>query len=113
MEIKYFEFYCKFYYFYDHFELKMILWTNYFDNSRPCTKQVKNDTEKQWKMFVADVWKIIFSLTLNSMESFHPENLLVYYKFLKNLIFFAYVFNFRYMFIARPPVLFQKKILDR
>ena len=25
MEIKYFEFYCKFYYFYEHFELKMIL----------------------------------------------------------------------------------------
>ena len=25
MEIKYFEFYCKFYYFYEYFELKMIL----------------------------------------------------------------------------------------
>ena len=31
------------------------------------------------KKFVADVWKIIFSLTLNSMESYHPEHLLVYY----------------------------------
>ena len=29
--------------------------------------------------------KIIFSLTLNSMESYNPEHLLVYYKFLKNL----------------------------
>ena len=41
MEIKYFELYCKFYYFYEHFKLKMILWTKYLDNSRPCTKQVK------------------------------------------------------------------------
>ena len=47
MEIKYFEFHCKFYYFDEHFELKMILWTKYLDNSRPCTKDVKNDTEKQ------------------------------------------------------------------
>ena len=46
-----------------------------------------NDTEKQWKKFEADVWKIIFSLTLNSMESYQPEHLLpvVYYKFLKKL----------------------------
>ena len=36
----------------------MILWTKYLDNSRPCTKQVKNDTEKQWKKFVADVWNM-------------------------------------------------------
>ena len=85
MEIKYFEFYYEFYYFDEHFELKMILWTKYFDNSRPCTKQMKNDTEKQWKKFVADVWKIIFSMTFNSMESYHPEHLLVYYKFLKNM----------------------------
>ena len=47
MEIKYFEFYCKFNYFYEYFELKMILRIKYLDNSRPCTKQVKNDTEKQ------------------------------------------------------------------
>ena len=37
------------------------------------------------KKFVADVWKMIFSLTFNSMESYHPEHLLVYYKLLKNL----------------------------
>ena len=48
-------------------------------------KTGKNDTEKQWKKFEAGVWKIIFSLTLNSMESYQPEHLLVYYKFLKNL----------------------------
>ena len=48
-------------------------------------KTGKNDTEKQWKKFVADVWKIIFSLTLNGMESYHPKHLLVYYKFLKIL----------------------------
>ena len=47
MEIKYFEFYCKCYYIYKHLELKMILWTKYFDNLRPCTKQVKIDTEKK------------------------------------------------------------------
>ena len=40
LEIKYFEFYCKFNYFYEHFKLKMILWTKYMDNSRPRTKQV-------------------------------------------------------------------------
>ena len=63
----------------------MIFGTKYLDNSWPCTKQVKNDTEKQWKKFEADIRKIIFSLTLNSMESYQPEHLLVYYKFLKNL----------------------------
>ena len=47
MEIKYFEFYCKFYYFYEHLELKMILSTKYLDNFRPFTKQVKNYKEKQ------------------------------------------------------------------
>ena len=52
---------------------------------RPFTKQVKNDKEKQWKKFEADVWKIFFGLTFNRMESYHPEHKLVYYKFLKNL----------------------------
>ena len=47
MEIQYFEFYCKFYYFYEHLELKMILSTKYLDNLRPFAKQVKNDKEKQ------------------------------------------------------------------
>ena len=41
MEIKYFEFYCKLYYFDEHFELKMVLWTKYLDNSWPRTNQVK------------------------------------------------------------------------
>ena len=47
MEIKCFEFYNKFYYFFEHLELKMILSTKYLDNLRPFTKQVKNDIEKQ------------------------------------------------------------------
>ena len=85
MDIKYFEFYCKCYYFNEHLELKMILSTKYFDNLRPFTKQVKNDKENQWKNFEADVWKFLFGLAFNSMESYHPEHLLVYYKFLKNL----------------------------
>ena len=85
MEIKYFEFYCKFYYIDEHFELKMILWTKYLDNSRPCTKQMKKWYRKTMKKFVADVWKIVFSLTFNSMESYHPEQLQVNYKFLENL----------------------------
>ena len=83
MEIKYFEFYCKFYYFYKHLELKMILSTKNLDNLRPFTKQVKNGKEKQWKKFEAEVWKIFFGLTFNRMESYHPEYQLVYYKFLK------------------------------
>ena len=49
MEITYFEFYCKFDYFYEHLELKMIMLTKYLDNLRPFTKQVKNDKEKHWK----------------------------------------------------------------
>ena len=73
MEIKYFEFYCKFYYFDEHFELKLILWTKYLDKSRPCTKQVKNDTEKQWKKFVADVWKIIFAWILTVWNHIIPN----------------------------------------
>ena len=46
MEIKYFEFYCIFYYFYEHLELKIILSIKYLDNLRPFTKQVENETEK-------------------------------------------------------------------
>ena len=52
-------------------------------------KTGKNDTEKQRKKVVADVWKIIFSLTFNSMELYHPEHLLVLYKFLKILKIFG------------------------
>ena len=63
----------------------MILSTKYFDNSRPFTKQVKNDKENQWKKFEADVWKILFGFTFIRMESYHPEHLLAFYKFLKNL----------------------------
>ena len=63
----------------------MILSTKYLDNLRSFTKQVKNDKEKQWKKFEADVWKIFIGLTFNRMESYHPNYLLVYYKFLKNL----------------------------
>ena len=37
------------------------------------------------------------------MESYRPELLLVYYKFLKKFKSLAYIFNFRYRFIARPP----------
>ena len=60
MEIKYFEFYCKFYYFYEHFELKMILSTKYLDNLRPFTKQVKNDKEKQLKIVCSIYLKTLF-----------------------------------------------------
>ena len=59
------------------------------------------------KKFVADVWKIIFNLTLNSMESY-PEHLVVYYKFLKKFKSLAYVFNFQYIFIARAPFYCKK-----
>ena len=85
MEIKYFLFYCKFYYFYEHLELKMILSTKYLDNLRQFTKQVKHDKEKQWKMFEADVWKIFSAWLLTEWKHKHPEHKLVYYKFLKKL----------------------------
>ena len=81
----------------------MFLSTKYLDNLRPFTKHVKNYKEKQWKKFEADVWKILFGLTFNRMESYHPEHLLVYYKFLKKFISLANVVNFRYTFNARPP----------
>ena len=70
---------------FEHLEVKMILSTKYLDNLRPFTKYVKNDKEKQWKIFEADVWKIFFSLSFHRMEPYHPEHKLVYYKFLKNL----------------------------
>ena len=97
---------------YEHFELKMILKTKYLDNSRPCTKEVKNDSEKQWKKFVADVWKIISSLTLNIMESYHPEHLLVYYKFLKNLNLWR-SYSTSDIGLLQNPRFIAKKILDR
>ena len=91
----------------------MILSTKYLDNLRLFTKQVKNDKEKQWKKFEADVWKILFGLTFNRMESYQPEHKLVYYKLLKKFISLAYVVNFRYKFNARPPVLLQMIFVDR
>ena len=57
--------------------------------------------------------KNLFGLTFNRMESYHPEHLLVYYKFLKKFISLAYVVNFRYTFYARPPVLLQMIFVDR
>ena len=54
----------------------MILSTKYLDNSRPFTKQVKNDKEKQWKKFEADVWKIFFDLTLAEWNHITPN---IYY----------------------------------
>ena len=62
MEIKYFEFYCKFYYFNEHLDLKMILSTKYFENLRPFTKQVKNDKEKQWKKILKEMSEKSFSV---------------------------------------------------
>ena len=91
----------------------MILWTKYLENSWPCTKQVKNDTEKQWKKFEADVRIIIFSLTLNSMESYQPEHLLVYYKFLKNLNLWCTYSTSGIGLLQDPPVLLQILFLDR
>ena len=63
----------------------MILSTKYLNILRPFTTQVKNDKEKQRKMFEADVRKNLFCVFLNRMESYHPEHKLVYYEFLKKL----------------------------
>ena len=90
----------------------MILWTKYLDNSWPCTKQVKINTEKQWKKFVADVLKIIFSFTFNSMESYQHERLLVYYKFLKNLNLWRTYLTSGIGLLQDPPF-YCKKNLDR
>ena len=45
---------------------------------------IKKNNEKK---FEADVWKICFGLTFNTMESYHPEHQLVYYKFFKKYFF--------------------------
>ena len=47
--------------------------------------------------------KIIFSLTLNSMESYHPEHLLVYYKFLKKLNLWRTYSTFGIGLLQDPP----------
>ena len=73
MEITYFEFYCKFYYFYEHLELKMILLTKYLDNLRSFTKQVKNDKEKHWKKFEAGVWKSVSVWLLTEWNHIIPN----------------------------------------
>ena len=73
MKIKYFEFYCKFYYFYEHLELKMILSTNYLDNLRPFTKQVKNDKEKQWKKMKQMAEKSFLVLLLTEWNHIIPN----------------------------------------
>ena len=86
----------------------MILWTKYLDNSRPCTKQVKNDTEKQWKMFVADVWKIIFSLTFNSMESSRTSTSLL--QILEKILWRTYSTSGK-GFLQDPPPPFYCKIV--
>ena len=66
--------------------------SSYKWSCEPSILIIHDRVQNRWKMiqknndkkFVADVWKIILSLTFNSMESYHPEHLLVYYKFLKN-----------------------------
>ena len=85
IEIKYFEFYCKFYYLYEHLELKKILSTKYLNNLQQFTtneKMRKKNNEKCMKLMSE---KIFFGVTLNRIQSYHPEHKLVCYEFLKNL----------------------------
>ena len=51
----------------------MILSTKYLYILRPFTKQVKNDKEKQWKKFEADVRKIFFGLILTEWNRIIPN----------------------------------------
>ena len=75
-------------------------------------KTGKNDTGKQWKKFVADVREITFSLTLNSMESYHPEHKLVYYTFLKKLKLLP-AYSTSGIGLMQDPLLLQFFFLDR
>ena len=52
--------------------------------------------------------KIIFSLTLNNMESYTPEHLLVYYKFLKNFNIWRTYSTFVIGLLQDPPFYFKK-----
>ena len=61
---------------------------------------------------VADVWKIIFSLTFNSMESYHPDDLLVYYKFLKILNLWR-TYSTSGKGLLQDPLFYCKKNIDR
>ena len=66
------------------------------------------------KKFVADVWKTIFSLTFSCMESYHPEHLLVYYKFLENLnLWHTYSTSSKGLLQDPPFYCKKKKMLDR
>ena len=51
----------------------MILSTKYLDNLRPFTNQVRNDKEKQWKKFEADVWKTFFGLIFTEWNHIIPN----------------------------------------
>ena len=63
-------------------------------------------------MFEADGWKIFFGLTLNRMESYHPEHQLVYYKFLKILCLWC-TKSTSVIRLMRTPVLLQIIFVDR
>ena len=74
MKIKYFEFYCKSYYFYERFELKMILSTDDLDILRPCTNQVKGDTEKT----MIKLWNRCLKINIKITTTFAPSHMVFY-----------------------------------
>ena len=54
MEIKYFECYCTFYYFYEHFGFKMIFWTSIcvkscYDSAHICPIRAEISTHEHWE----------------------------------------------------------------
>ena len=90
----------------------MILRTKYLDNLRPCSKQVKmikknNEkslkqiSEKSFSVWLLAEWNnIIPNIYLSTTNSSKVASL-------------AYVVNFRYRFIAKPPVLLQMIFVAR
>ena len=108
MEIKYFEFYCTFYYLYQHFDLKMILKSKYLNNSRSCTKEVKW-FRKTMKKVCSRCLKNHFQLDFKQYGIISSRTSTSLLQILEKHKSLAYVFNFRCRFIARPPVLLQKE----
>ena len=92
----------------------MISWTRYMINLRPCTKQVKNDTEQEWKQKYSRCLKIHFGLTfLKQKWIISSQSSTNQLQTLEKVESLAYVFNFRYRFIARhPPPLYCEWFLS-
>ena len=85
----------------------MVLWPKYLDNSWPCTKEVKKWYRKTMKKVWSRCLKNHFQLDFKQYGIISTRTSTSLLQILEKVKSLAYVFNFRYRFIARPPVLLQ------